>query len=196
MPIFRKIFEIEGFALRAAILHECQNYLEGGDGLGGSDKHEKKNFPRPPPPTAIIFDARPLGTFENQAGRAPLTVRRAISWRSHEKTGNHEQSSQIPEFIQYISSRFFENQPKEICSHLCEKASKGTFIKPEKLQNQSNQGKGKEPRKSEERERRRRILWKQLIQRNEQHWCQMAWNAVCHKQMAHFDSLAEFFGNI
>ena len=43
--------------LRASILHECQNYLGGGGGLGA----------RPPaPPTAIIPDARPLGTFENQ----------------------------------------------------------------------------------------------------------------------------------
>ena len=30
-PLFsRKIVEIECFALRAAILHECQNYLVGG----------------------------------------------------------------------------------------------------------------------------------------------------------------------
>ena len=36
---FRKIVEIEGFALRAAILHECQNYLRGG-GLFGR-KREK-----------------------------------------------------------------------------------------------------------------------------------------------------------
>ena len=43
---FRKIIEIERFALRAAILHECQNY-----------------------PRAIIPDARPLGTFENQDTR-------------------------------------------------------------------------------------------------------------------------------
>ena len=41
----------------------------------------------------------------------------------------------------------FLNQPKELCSHLCEKASKGTFIKPEKLQNQIN--KEKERRKEE-----------------------------------------------
>ena len=27
------------FALRAAILHECQNYLGGGGGLGGSEKN-------------------------------------------------------------------------------------------------------------------------------------------------------------
>ena len=36
---FRKIIEIESFALRAAILHECQNYLGGGGGLGGSEKN-------------------------------------------------------------------------------------------------------------------------------------------------------------
>ena len=28
-----------GFALRAAILHECQNYLGGGGGLEGSEKN-------------------------------------------------------------------------------------------------------------------------------------------------------------
>ena len=40
-----------------------------------------------------------------------------------------------------ISSRLFENQPNEICSHLSEKASKGMFPMPEKLQNHSNEGK-------------------------------------------------------
>ena len=51
-------------------------------------------------------------------------------------------------YIYYnISSRFFENQPNEICSHLSEKASKGRFLKPEKLQNHSNEGKGKEKKK-------------------------------------------------
>ena len=49
-PISRKIVEIERFALRPAILHECRNYLGGGE-------------------RAIIPDARPLGTFENQDGR-------------------------------------------------------------------------------------------------------------------------------
>ena len=44
-------------------------------------------------------------------------------------------------------SRFFENQPNEICSHLGEKASKDTFLRLEKLQNHSNEGKGKEKKK-------------------------------------------------
>ena len=44
-------------------------------------------------------------------------------------------------------SRFFENQPNESCSHLREKASKDTFLRPEKLQNHSNEGKGKEKKK-------------------------------------------------
>ena len=59
--------------LRAAILHECQNYLGDGGGLGGSEK----NFSRPSPPPlllrAIIPDARPLGTFENQDTRDSKT---------------------------------------------------------------------------------------------------------------------------
>ena len=50
------------------------------------------------------------------------------------------------------SSRFFENQPNEICSHLREKASKGRFLKPEELQNHSNEGKGKEKEKEKEKE--------------------------------------------
>ena len=35
------MIEIESFALRAAILHECQNYLGGGGegGLGESEKN-------------------------------------------------------------------------------------------------------------------------------------------------------------
>ena len=43
---------------------------------------------------------------------------------------------------------FFENQPNEICSHLSDKASKGMFrVKPDELQNHSNEGKGKEEKK-------------------------------------------------
>ena len=46
----------------------------------------------------------------------------------------------------------FENQPNDICGHLSEKASKGRFLKPDKLQNHSNEGKGrKRKRKSEGR---------------------------------------------
>ena len=61
----------------------------------------------------------------------------------------------------YISNRFFENQLKEICSHLSEKASKGRFLKPEKLQNHSNEGKGKEKKKErgEGKEEKRKKQW-------------------------------------
>ena len=34
--------------------------------------------------------------------------------------------------------------PNKIFSHVSEKVSKGMFLKPEKLQNHSNEGKGKE----------------------------------------------------
>ena len=66
---FRKIVEIGRFAFRAAILHECQNYLRGVGGLGGSEKNRGPLFFLPPPPTAIIPVARPRGTFETQDGR-------------------------------------------------------------------------------------------------------------------------------
>ena len=46
-----------------------------------------------------------------------------------------------------ISSRFFESQPNEICSHMLEKASKGRFFGPDKLQNHTNEGKGKDNKK-------------------------------------------------
>ena len=57
-----------------------------------------------------------------------------------------------------MSSQFFENQPNEICSHLGEKASKVTFFKPEKLQNHSDEGEGKEKKKErgEGKEERRK----------------------------------------
>ena len=54
----------------------------------------------------------------------------------------------------FISNRFFENQLKEICSHLSEKASKGRLLTPEKLQNHRKRKRRK--RRSEEKERRRR----------------------------------------
>ena len=56
-------------------------------------------------------------------------------------TGNYRRKGQS------ISSRFFENQLNEICSHMLEKASKGRFFRPDKLQNHSNEGKGKEKKK-------------------------------------------------
>ena len=41
-------------------------------------------------------------------------------------------------------TNFFENKPiNEICSHLSEKVSKDRFLEPEKIQNHSNEGKGK-----------------------------------------------------
>ena len=49
--------------------------------------------------------------------------------------------------VRYISNRFFENQHNEICSRLSEKGSKGRFLKLEKFQNRSNEGKGKEKKK-------------------------------------------------
>ena len=56
---------------------------------------------------------------------------------------------------------FFENQPNEIFSHLSEKASKGRFLKPEKLQNHGNKGKGKEKKKErgEGKEEKKKKQW-------------------------------------
>ena len=60
--------------LRAAILHECQNYLGGG--LGGSEKNRGPSiFLAPPSPRAII----------HLKIKIAVAVRRGISKRSHEK---------------------------------------------------------------------------------------------------------------
>ena len=44
-------------------------------------------------------------------------------------------------------NRFFKNQPNKIFTHLCEKASKGRFLKPKKLQDLSNERKGNEKKR-------------------------------------------------
>ena len=51
----------------------------------------------------------------------------------------------------------------EIYSHLSEKASKGRFLKPEKLQNHSNEGKGKEKKKEGGDQERRRTKNKAMV---------------------------------
>ena len=65
-----------------------------------------------------------------------------------------------------MSTRFFEYQPNEICSLLKEKASKGTFLKPEKIQNHSDKGKGKEKKKEwgkEKKEKRKKAMIALLV---------------------------------
>ena len=64
--------------------------------------------------------------------------------------------------LQYVlSNRFFENQPNENCSYLREKESKGRFLKPEKLQNLSHEGRRKEKKKErgEGKEEQRKKQW-------------------------------------
>ena len=70
-------------------------------------------------------------------------------------TGNYRRKGQS------ISSRFFENQLNEICSHMLEKASKGRFFRPDKLQNHSNEGKGEEKKKERRgrKEEKRQKQW-------------------------------------
>ena len=80
---FRKIIEIERFALRAAILRECQNYLGGGGGLGGSEKNRDYS--------PSIF----LAPSVHLKNKIAVTVRRGISKRSHEKIADCEQSTEF-----------------------------------------------------------------------------------------------------
>ena len=64
-------------------------------------------------------------------------------------------------FPQTINLADFENQANEICSHLSEKASNGRFLKPEKLQNHSSEGKGmqKKNERGEGKEEKRKKQW-------------------------------------
>ena len=54
-----------------------------------------------------------------------------------------------------------ENQPNKICGHFSEKASKVRFLKPEKLQNHSNEGKGKGEKneRGEGKEEKKKKQW-------------------------------------
>ena len=69
---------------------------------------------------------------------------------------------------------------------MCKKASKGTFLKPEKLQNQSNERKGKgikeEPGEGKEEKRKKEMVALLVFTKDT-------------LKMAHFDRLAEFFTN-
>ena len=47
-------------------------------------------------------------------------------------------------FADSISSRFFENEPNEICSHLSEKGPKGRFFAPDKLKSHTSKGRNEE----------------------------------------------------
>ena len=65
---------------------------------------------------------------------------------------------------------FFENKANEICSHLSDKsdkASKGMFrVKPDELQNHSNEGKGKEEKKEwgeRKEEKRKKAMFALLV---------------------------------
>ena len=71
---FRRIIEIERFALRDAILHECQNYLSGGGGLGGS-------LPR-----ATIPDACPFGTIDLTKKQGTVN---SPDWSRKQNGSNH-----------------------------------------------------------------------------------------------------------
>ena len=51
--------------------------------------------------------------------------------------------------IYRISSRFFENEPNGICSHLCEKEPKGRVFCARLARNHTSEGKGKEEKKKE-----------------------------------------------
>ena len=60
-----------------------------------------------------------------------------------------------------ISSQFLETQCNEICSHLSDKASKGSFLTLDKLPDHSNEGKGKEKKKEQGvgKEEKRKKQW-------------------------------------
>ena len=94
-------------------------------------------------------------------------------------------AKRFKEIIKYLAN-FLKTNPTKFAAICVKKVPKGTFLKPEKLQNQSNERKGKEKRKSEEKERRRRKK-KAMV-------ALLGFIRVT-LEMAHFDILAEFFAN-
>ena len=60
-------------------------------------------------------------------------------------------------FADSISSRFFENEPNEICSHLSEKGPNGSFFAPDKLKSHTSKG------RNEEEERRRETVMEAVL---------------------------------
>ena len=87
----------------------------------------------------------------------------------------------------YISSRFFENQPNKICSHLNEKASKGRFREPGELQNHINEGKGKEKKKERGEEKKAMVALLVFI---------MATLEIGFGRKEHLDANGPFGGNV
>ena len=129
-------------------------------------------------------------------------------------------AKRFKEIIKYLAN-FLKTNPTKFAVICVKKRHKARFLSPRsskiKVTKEKEKRKGRTRRRKGGEEKKRngctlsfyksyigdgiiwqigRILCKQLIQRNEQHWCQMAWNAVCHKQMAHFHRLAESLGNI
>ena len=60
--------------------------------------------------------------------------------------------------IYRISSRFFENEPNGICSHLCEKEPKAGFFCARLARNHTSEGKGKEKKKKKKREEKKKAM--------------------------------------
>ena len=78
-PLFsRKIVETERFALRAAILHECQNDLGGGDGLGGSEKN-----------IGTVITSLQLAFRRRDRNFTPFTIHLLRNSAGDEKHGRH-----------------------------------------------------------------------------------------------------------
>ena len=129
-------------------------------------------------------------------------------------------AKRFKEIIKYLAN-FLKTNPTKFAVICVKKRHKARFLSPrsskikESKEKEKRKGRTRRRKGGEEKKRNGctlsfyksyigdgiiwqigRILYKQLIQRNEQHWCQMAWNAVFDKQMGHFDRLTEFFGNI
>ena len=83
--LFRKVVEIEDFALQVAILDECQNYLAGGGGGGGGGRFRKEGRKKP--------TSRPLGTYEIKM--AARTGNCSILSLIRKTTRNYETSTRL-----------------------------------------------------------------------------------------------------
>ena len=100
-----------------------------------------------------IRDSRKYDTSRRKKGVLFIN----LLWKglTQEISGHRGSKSWAP-FGVYISSRFFENQPNEICSHFSEKRQKACFLNPKSSKIILTKEKERRKRKNEEKERRRR----------------------------------------
>ena len=93
-----------------------------------------------------------------------------------------------------ISSRFFENEPSGICSHLCEKEPKGRVFSARLARNHTSQEKGKEKKKERGGRKVKKRKKKQWLHSDFLYW--LPWRVFARKKKKMLDGRGPFGGNV